>query len=72
MAPCLQADVGVVAVGDLAHDGQAQAAAVAARIEQPVEPLEDQFRMVRRDAGAVVLDTQQHMIAVGLNADGNA
>jgi hypothetical protein len=59
-------DLGVVLLRDLAHDGQAQAAAVDVGAQRAVERPEDQLALGRRDAGAGVLDLQHDHLAEGV------
>jgi hypothetical protein len=47
-----------VAQRNLAHDGQAQAAAVYLRAQGPVKGPENRFTLSRRNAGAGVLNLQ--------------
>ena len=56
---------------DLAHDGQAQAAAGARGPRQPVEPLQHALALGHRDARAVVLDFEEgaHTARAGAHRD---
>lgn len=52
--PRIQPDLRTMPLGDLGHDGEAEAAAALAAAEDAVEAFEHAFAVFRRDAGAVV------------------
>ena len=58
--------------GDFAHDRQAQATAIALRIEHPVEALEDQAALGQRDARTAVLDFEYRAAFFAADPDRHA
>ena len=61
-----------MALGDVARDGEAEAGValvLIARVIEPVERLEHVGALVRRDAGAVVVDLDAQPLALGGAAD---